>query len=231
MLDFNPNLYLDESRLFRNPPEWLPIDLSTLPTQALDKYDLSKCELTLVCGTSTAGKTTLINKALSLAPDVHFLPRATSRPPRPGEQDGIDYFFSIENPLLWSTYGGYEYAITEPVIERLNQIKKAVMIQGLVYALVLKELLQPRGVKVKIIYVLPSLISEGYECTLEIIARRLPLRHGATQQLRLNSIRAELQFVFKNYTSLIEKGLIFLENTPVKTGINLKAVAKLVALL
>jgi len=42
---------------------------------------------------SGAGKTTLTRKLLADNPDMTMSVSATTRPPRPGEQEGIDYFF------------------------------------------------------------------------------------------------------------------------------------------
>jgi guanylate kinase len=42
---------------------------------------------------SGAGKTTLTRELLAADPDLRFSVSFTTRPPRPGEQDGRDYFF------------------------------------------------------------------------------------------------------------------------------------------
>lgn len=42
---------------------------------------------------SGAGKTTLTRKLLADNPDMAMSVSATTRPPRPGEKDGVDYFF------------------------------------------------------------------------------------------------------------------------------------------
>lgn len=46
-----------------------------------------------VVGPSGAGKTSLIKAAMAQEPDVHLILSDTTRPPRPGEQDGVDYNF------------------------------------------------------------------------------------------------------------------------------------------
>jgi len=42
---------------------------------------------------SGAGKTTLTRKLLADNPGMAMSVSATTRPPRPGEEDGVDYFF------------------------------------------------------------------------------------------------------------------------------------------
>jgi guanylate kinase len=42
---------------------------------------------------SGAGKTTLSRRLLAVEPDVEMSVSVTTRPPRPGEQDGVDYHF------------------------------------------------------------------------------------------------------------------------------------------
>lgn len=48
----------------------------------------------VICGPAGSGKTTLCDRLLKEFPDqIKRLVTTTSRPPRPGEQDGIDYHF------------------------------------------------------------------------------------------------------------------------------------------
>ncbi len=49
--------------------------------------------LIVVSGPSGAGKTTLIRTLLARVPDMAFSVSATTRPPRPTETDGVDYYF------------------------------------------------------------------------------------------------------------------------------------------
>jgi guanylate kinase len=49
--------------------------------------------LIILSSPSGAGKSTLSRRLLELDPDVQFSISATTRPPRPGEQEGRDYFF------------------------------------------------------------------------------------------------------------------------------------------
>ncbi len=50
--------------------------------------------LIVISGPSGAGKDSVVNRLAARGRlDFHFVVTATSRPPRPGEQDGVDYFF------------------------------------------------------------------------------------------------------------------------------------------
>jgi guanylate kinase len=50
----------------------------------------------LLIGPSGSGKTTLIQALRRRQPEVTFLPTTTTRPPRPGETDGVEYFFTSD---------------------------------------------------------------------------------------------------------------------------------------
>lgn len=49
--------------------------------------------LVLVSAASGAGKTTLVREVLAARPDMQRAVTCTTRPPRPDEQDGVDYYF------------------------------------------------------------------------------------------------------------------------------------------
>ena len=49
--------------------------------------------LFVVVAPSGAGKTTLVDALLKREPNIHLSPSYTTRAPREGEQDGVDYFF------------------------------------------------------------------------------------------------------------------------------------------
>ena len=49
---------------------------------------------------SGGGKTTVLGAALKRDPDLRYSVSATTRPPRPGETDGVDYHFIILDFLI-----------------------------------------------------------------------------------------------------------------------------------
>jgi len=52
--------------------------------------------LLLISAASGAGKTTLVRELLAARPEMKRAITCTTRPPREGEQDGIDYYFLTE---------------------------------------------------------------------------------------------------------------------------------------
>jgi guanylate kinase len=52
--------------------------------------------LVLISAPSGAGKTTLVQQVLAARPGMKRAVTCTTRPPRPGEQDGLDYYFLTE---------------------------------------------------------------------------------------------------------------------------------------
>lgn len=56
--------------------------------------------LVIVSGPSGAGKSTVISRTSQLRDDMRFSVSATTRAPRPGEEDGKDYFFKTREEFL-----------------------------------------------------------------------------------------------------------------------------------
>ena len=49
--------------------------------------------LFVISGASGVGKSTVLGKVMEARKDLRFSVSATTRPPRPGEQDGVNYYF------------------------------------------------------------------------------------------------------------------------------------------
>lgn len=54
---------------------------------------MSKGRLFVISGASGVGKSTVLNSVMSQRSDLRFSVSATTRAPRPGEQDGVHYYF------------------------------------------------------------------------------------------------------------------------------------------
>ena len=52
--------------------------------------------LFVISGASGVGKSTVLGKVMQARKDLRFSVSATTRLPRPGEQDGVDYYFVTE---------------------------------------------------------------------------------------------------------------------------------------
>lgn len=54
-------------------------------------------KLFVISGPSGAGKSSILKRVMQEIPELQFSVSATSRPARPGETDGVQYFFVTEN--------------------------------------------------------------------------------------------------------------------------------------
>jgi guanylate kinase len=57
---------------------------------------VSKGKLFIISGASGVGKSTVLSKVMAARPDLEFSVSATTRAPRPGEKDGVNYYFVTE---------------------------------------------------------------------------------------------------------------------------------------
>lgn len=54
---------------------------------------MSKGKLFVISGASGVGKSTVLSKVMAARKDLRFSVSATTRPPRPGEQEAVSYYF------------------------------------------------------------------------------------------------------------------------------------------
>ena len=90
-------------------------------------------------GPSGAGKGTLIQRVLPLFDELSLAVSATTRPQRPGEQDGVHYYFMSREEfdrrvdagefLEWVDYDGNRYGTLLSEIERLRAAGKAPLLE------------------------------------------------------------------------------------------------------
>ena len=92
----------------------------------------------IVTAPSGAGKTTIVKQLLSQYPQLSFSVSACTRQKRPGEMDGVDYYFISENEfkqrvansefIEWEeVYKGNFYGTLKTEVERLWQLHKVVI--------------------------------------------------------------------------------------------------------
>lgn len=95
-------------------------------------------KLLIFSAPSGSGKTTLVHYLMKQFPELAFSVSATSRPPRPGEQDGKDYFFMTVNQFKqkianqefveWEeVYENQFYGSLKSEVERLRNEGKTVV--------------------------------------------------------------------------------------------------------
>ena len=75
-----------------------------------------KGKLLIFSAPSGSGKTTLVHYLMKQFPELAFSVSATSRPPRPGEQDGKDYFFMTQDEFK-QKIANHEFVEWEEVYE------------------------------------------------------------------------------------------------------------------
>lgn len=61
---------------------------------------LKDIQLLATIGPSASGKTVVAQKMVDASDGFHFVLGETSRPPRPGEQNGIDYLFRTKDEII-----------------------------------------------------------------------------------------------------------------------------------
>ena len=95
--------------------------------------------LIVVSGPSGAGKSTLIKASLEEVPELAYSVSATTRGPRPGEVDGVDYIFLSRREferwiqegrfLEWAEYSGNLYGTPERKVEEFLDEGKSVILE------------------------------------------------------------------------------------------------------
>ncbi|MDO5729123.1 MAG: guanylate kinase [Actinomycetaceae bacterium] len=95
--------------------------------------------LTVIAGPTAVGKGTVVRELIQRYPSVYLSVSATTRPPRPGEIDGIHYHFVSEEEfsrraaagefLEWAlVHGKYRYGtLRQPIEEALADHRPAIL--------------------------------------------------------------------------------------------------------
>jgi len=93
----------------------------------------------VLVGPSGVGKGTVLKRALELDPTLWLSVSATGRSPRPGEVDGIDYFFvspgrfeaMVANGrmLEWARFAGNQYGTPREAVEQRLQAGRSVVLE------------------------------------------------------------------------------------------------------
>jgi guanylate kinase len=110
-----------------------------LPSSTASGVAASIRPVFVVTGPSGAGKGTLIQLVLPRFPELALAVSATTRPQRPGEQDGVHYWFLERGEfdrriaagefLEWVDYVGNRYGTLHSEIDRLRREGKAPLLE------------------------------------------------------------------------------------------------------
>ncbi len=155
---------------------------------------MRKGNLFVFSGPSGAGKGTLVARVMSEVPDAWLSVSATTRTPRPGEVDGVSYYF-IDKPsfmklvdeggfLEWAEYSGNCYGTpVASVMEKIDEGKQVILEIDVQGALQVRE----RIPQAKLVFIEPPSFEE-----LENRLRNRGTEDEPTIQRRLEAARVEL---------------------------------------
>ncbi len=156
---------------------------------------MSKGNLFIVTGPSGAGKGTVLGRVMPSMEDLHYSVSATTRAPREGEEDGVNYYFLRKEQFLemigqgafleHAEYVGNYYGTPAgPVDECLNKGMDVVLeieVQG---ALIVKQ----KRPEAKLVFIIPPSFSD-----LELRLRSRGTETEETIAKRLEKAREEYQ--------------------------------------
>jgi guanylate kinase len=163
-------------------------------------------QLFVISAPSGAGKTTLIQQVMVRFPQVSYSVSHTTRPPRPGEIDGKDYFFVTEQTftrmiqagewLEWARVHAHYYGTSRPFVEKQLAAGSSLLLDIDVQG---ARQIMDAGLDPVTIFILPPSIEE--------LRQRLEKRGTDSAQtiaLRLENAKKEIalthlyQYVVKN---------------------------------
>lgn len=185
--------------------------------------------LVIISGPSGVGKSTVVSKLLKLCPECELSVSATTRPMRPGEEDGRSYFFLSEQEffskqkkgefLEWAKVHNYHYGTPKNYLDgKLKSGTTVVMEVDVQGAATVKELASKgkvSGGQVFIFLIPPS---------VDILALRLKKRRTEKeeeQSSRLRSAIAELQ-VMEKYDYIVVNDKVDSAAEKIKAIINVE---------
>ena len=159
-----------------------------------------KNRLFVMSAASGAGKTTLKDKVIHKFPDIRYSISATTRSPRPGEVNGVHYFFKTKDEFLkmiqedalveWNEVHGNYYGTPKSFVEETLAKGERVLFDIDVFGKVNFDKVYPEATG---ILILPP--------SSEELERRLRARASDSEEvirLRLENAKKEIEFAQTN---------------------------------
>lgn len=153
--------------------------------------------LIVLSGPSGAGKGTICQEILRQLPDVNYSVSATTRPPRPGEVDGLHYFFRArenfqdmiekDELLEWAEFCDNYYGTPRFAVEQAIQAGKDVILEIEIQGALQVKKRFPQGV---FVFVVPP--------SMSVLSERIHKRGTESEEViqkRLETAIRELEYV------------------------------------
>lgn len=149
----------------------------------------------VLCGPTAVGKGTVLRSVLAARPDIYLSVSATTRQPRPGEVDGVAYYFVTETEfddlvatgdmLEWATvHGVHRYGTPRgPVMDSVDAGKTVILEVDLAGARQIRESL-PEATQV---FIAPPTFAD-----LELRLAQRGTEGPAERQRRLETAHVEM---------------------------------------
>jgi guanylate kinase len=168
-----------------------------------------KGKLFIISGPSGSGKSTLLAEVLEKLDNEYFSVSVTTRAPRPGEIDGVNYLFKTREEfegmitngefLEYTEYAGNYYGTpAEPILRKLEEGKDIFLDIEVVGALQVRKKI-PEAV---LIFAVPPSFSE--------LERRLRKRSTESEQ----KIRERLEVARREYKQAVSYDYIVITDKP-----------------
>jgi guanylate kinase len=144
--------------------------------------------LFVISGASGVGKSTILKQVMARRPDLQFSVSATSRPPREGETNGVQYFFvsteAFKEMIEQGAFIEYDYHMSN----YYGTLKSEIVNKTKVGDMILD--VEPMGaMRVKELYPAATLIYIAPP-SLEVLEKRLRERNDTTEdQIKIRSER------------------------------------------
>ncbi|HIE27260.1 TPA: guanylate kinase [Candidatus Poribacteria bacterium] len=171
--------------------------------------------LIVISGPSGSGKTSITKILRETEANLNFSISATTRPPRPDELDGVDYYFFSEVEFQhkieagefaeWAVYGSHHYGTLKKTLNDTLQSGKDILLEIEVQGAIQLRKLYPDGI---FIFIIPP-----SQASLEARLRNRRTESEDDIRRRLLIAKSEISYINNydyivfNYDNQIEKAV------------------------